>query len=400
MAKEILFDPSVPGYLEDPYPFYARLRELEPWHRTPKGMIVVSRYEDASSVLRDRRFGKVWNGPKGSDLDRAILELPIIQSIKLWMIEQNQPDHSRLRACFTPAFAARHIEVMRQQIESIVEGILDEVGPRNGMDVVSEFALPVPMLVITRLMGVPSDDMGLMFKVSRFIGRLSDPVPLDPNEVQSANKDFVVLSEYFRDLIERRRREPKEDLISQIAIQDDRMSIEEMIGNLALVFVAGHETTTSLICNALLALDRHPDQLQMLRKDPSLMPKAVEEFLRYDNPIQIASRTAMEDFTIGAIDLSKGDHVLILLGAANRDPAIFSEPDRLKIDRSETQLVSFGGGIHHCIGAQLSRIEAECALAALYRKLPNFRLIDTHATRWRRSIVMRGPEQLPAMWNG
>ena len=400
MSERPLFDPTAPGFLENPYPFYERLRAEQPWHLSPHGFYVVSRYEDVSFVLRDRRFGKHWSGPKGNKLDPQTKQKAIFQSLGHWMLERNPPDHTRIRSCFAQAFTARRVEAMRAHINAIVDRVIDDLSHRGQMDVIEDFALSVPVMAISDVLGVPEHDRALMFKVSRFIGRLSDPVPLDPKEIDQINDDFMLVSDYFTRLIEERRRKPGDDLISQVvtAAREELLSMDELVGNLVLVFVAGHETTTNIIGNSLLALHRHPDQMQLLRDDPSLMPKAVGEFLRFDNSIQIASRTAQEDVLIGDVRVAKGQDVLTLLGSANRDPAVFSDPDRLIIQRPEPHLASFGGGIHFCLGAQLSRIEVECALGGLIRRLPDFRLVEAHGVKWRPSIVMRGPASLPAVW--
>jgi cytochrome P450 len=401
MLQRPLFDPTAPGFLKDPYPFYARLREAEPWHLSPLGFYVVSRFEDVNFVMRDKRFGQNWIGPKLNNADPKLLQKAIFRSIAQWMLKRDPPDHTRLRSCFSQAFTARRVDAMRAHIEAIAEKIVEDIRPRGQMDAVAEFALAIPLISITDILGVPQEDRDLMFRVSRFVGRLSDPVPFDPDEIDRVDKDFGMVADYFERLIEERRRQPGHDLVSQIvaAAEQERLSTEEMIGNLVLVFVAGHETTTNLIGNALLALDRHPDQLRLLQQDPSLMPKAVTEFLRYDTSVQAASRVALEDIEIGDVKLAKGRAVVALFGAANRDPKEFSNPDALDIRRPETSLASFGGGIHYCLGAQLSRIEVECALKALFRQIPDFHLVDSAAVARHPSIVLRGPANLPAAWS-
>ena len=399
-SSKVLFNPMAPGFLENPYPFYEALRNEDPWHLSPMGYYVVSRFDDVTAVLRDRRFGKLWRGPKGNKIDAETAKKAIFQSIGQWMLERDPPDHTRIRGCFAQAFTARRVEAMRVHIEEIVERILDELQPRGHMDVVRDFALSVPLISITDILGVPAEDRPLMHKVSRFIGRLSDPVPLDQAEIEQIDADFRLLADYFERLIIARERNPGDDLVSQIAVaaRGEKLSMAEVVGNLVLVFVAGHETTTNIIGTALLALHRHPDQFRMLRQQPTLMPRAVGEFLRYDNSIQIASRTAKEDIAMGGAEIKKGVDVLLLLGSANRDGAVFSNPDKFDIQRPEQELASFGGGIHFCIGAQLSRIEIECALNALLRRLPDFRITEPENPKWRPSVVMRGLDQLPAAW--
>jgi cytochrome P450 len=401
MPAEVLFNPRTQGFLENPYPFYDKLRREEPWHLSPMGYHVVSRFDDVAAVLRDRRFEKKWTGPKGNKLDAATLDRSIFRSITQWMLERNPPDHTRVRSAFVQAFSAKRIEAMRSHIQAIVDRTLDELEPRGEMDVIEDFALSVPLMAITDVLGVPQEDRELMFRVSRFIGRLSDPVPLHQDEIAAIDADFETLAAYFEGLIEERRVRPGEDLISQVLAASDEtsnLSMEELVGNLVLIFVAGHETTTNIIGSAMLALHNHPDQMALLRATPSLMPRAVGEFLRYDNSIQIASRTAKENVKFGDVQIEEGRDVLLLLGAANRDPTVFANPDKLDIMRPETQLASFGGGIHFCLGAQMSKMEIEIAMNGLLRRLPDFKLSEPDAVKWRPSIVMRGPEHLPASW--
>jgi cytochrome P450 len=400
MSHAPLFDPAAPAFLENPYTTYARLRREDPWHRSPFGFLVASRFADIDMVLRDRRFGKSFKGPKANRLDSEIGNMAIFRSIGQWMLESNPPDHTRRRACFAKSFTAKRVEAMLPQIEAIVDDLLDDLAPRGEMDVMADFAQLLPFRVITDLIGVPKQDQHALFKIARFIGRLSDPVPLDRAELAQIDADFIRVADYFRGLIDARTRQPREDLVSQIAATapEQRLSIDEMAGNLVLLFVAGHETSTNLIGNALLALARNPDQLDLLRSERGLMQKAVTECLRYDNPIQIASRTALHDVAFGDVEIAGGQDVLLLLGSANRDPAMYAEPDRLDLTRSESQLLSFGGGIHFCLGAQLSRIEVECALDALLHRLPGFRLDDPLNPVWRPSVVFRGPARLLATW--
>lgn len=401
MSHAPLFDPTAPAFLENPYATYARLRTEDPWHRSPFGFVVASRFADIEMVLRDRRFGKSFKGPKANTLDAEAAKMAIFQSIGQWMLESNPPDHTRRRACFAKAFNARRVEAMRPQVQAIVDELLDELAPRGRMDVIGDFAQHLPFRVITDAIGVPKADQPALFKVARFIGRLSDPVPLDRAELDEINADFVRVADYFRGLIAERTRRPCGDLVSQIAVSapEHDLSIDELAGNLVLLFVAGHETSTNLIGNALVALSQNPDQLERLRGDRGLLPKAVTECLRYDNSIQIASRTAQDDVALGETTIARGQDVLLLLGSANRDPAMYAAPDTLDLTRAETHLLSFGGGIHFCLGAQLSRIEVECALGALLHRLRDFALDDPDHPVWRPSVVFRGPARLPATWS-
>ena len=399
MSNEPLFNPMAAGFLQDPYPFYERLRTQDPWHLSPYGFFVVSRYADVNFVLRDPRFEKQSRGPKAGRLPPEVLNKAIFKSIAQFMLEKNPPDHGRIRSCFAEAFSRRRVEAMRVHIETVVDKIVDELRPRGRMDVMQDFALHVPLTTITDILGVPSEHRDLLFTISRFSGRISDPVPLDPREIDQVEADFLIAADCFRELIELRRRRPGEDLISHVVqAAGDQISIDELVANLVLVFVAGHETTANILGNALIALARHPDQLQLLRDNPTLIGGAVTECLRYDASVQIASRTAKEKIVVGDATIAEGQDVLILLGSANRDGTVFENPDRLDIERRDTQLASFGGGIHYCLGAQLSRVEIEYALGKLLADLPGFALEDASDVQWRNSIAFRGPEHLAASW--
>ncbi len=241
----------------------------------------------------------------------------------------------------------------------------------------------------------------MFFSGARTGGRLLDPVPLSRAEIDEANLGNLATAEYFRGLFERRRREPGDDLTTQLVRAEEegsRLSNEELTANIILLFGAGHETTVNLIGNGLLALYRHPDQLRLLRDDPSLVTNAIEEFLRYDSSVQLTGRVALEDTSVGGTTLPRGEGILCLLGAANRDPAVYSDPDRLDITRSNIRPLSFGGGIHFCLGAQLARIEAEIAIATLLRRLPGLTLDDPEHPDWRPTFVLRGLNKLPASW--
>jgi len=236
---------------------------------------------------------------------------------------------------------------------------------------------------------------------ARASGRLLDPVPLSRAEIDEANADNLASAEYFRALFELRRREPGDDLTTQLVRAEEegsRLSNEELTANIILLFGAGHETTVNLIGNGLLALHRHLDQLRRLREEPSLTANAIEEFLRYDSSVQLTGRVALEDIVVGETWVPKGEGVLCLLGAANRDPSVYPDPDRLDITRQNIRPLSFGGGIHFCLGAQLARIEAEVAIATLLRRLPGLTLDDPEHPDWRPTFVLRGLNRLPASW--
>jgi hypothetical protein len=268
---------------------------------------------------------------------------------------------------------------------------------------IEDFAFRLPVTIICDMLGIPEDHREAFYKGSRDGGRLLDPVPLSPAEIAEANAGNLMARMYFEQLFELRRRSPGDDLTSQLVQAEDdgsKLSNDELTANIILLFGAGHETTVNLIGNGLLALYRNPDQLALLRANPSLITNAIEEFLRYDSSVQSTGRVTLEDIDdLGGKRIPKGETVLCLLGSANRDPAVYPDrPDRLDITRPNVRPLSFGGGIHFCLGAQLARIEAEIAISTLLRRLPDLRLDDAENPEWRPTFVLRGLKQLPASW--
>jgi cytochrome P450 len=402
VAGAPLFNPLAPEFIANPYPYYQRLRETAPMHLTPLGFYVASRHADIATVLRDKRFGKDFAGRMSRRHGPEILEEPVYRSMRHWMLQQDPPDHTRLRGLVVRAFTARRVEDMRPRIQEIVDGIIDRVEARGRMDLIADFAFRLPVTVICDMLGIPAEDRELFFTSSRTGGRLLDPVPLSRAEIEQHNGSNLAAAEYFHRLFELRRREPGEDLTTQLVHAEEhgsKLSNEELTANVILLFGAGHETTVNLIGNGFLALHRNPDQLKLLREDPSLTAGAVEELLRYDSSVQVTGRTTLENVDeIGGIALAKGQSVICLLGSANRDPAVYADPDRLDITRADVRPLSFGGGIHYCLGAQLARIEGEIAIATLLRRLPRLQLDDPEHPDWRQTFVLRGLNALPASW--
>ncbi len=400
---EPLFNPLAPGFIRDPYPHYERLRTTDPMHLTPFGAFVASRHSEVSLVLRDKRFGKDFVERSKRRYGPKIMDEPIFRSMSHWMLQQDPPDHTRLRGLVVKAFTARRVEDMRPRIQEIVDQTIDAVIERGHMDLIEDFAFRLPVTIICDMLGIPEDHREVFYKGSREGGRLLDPVPLSRAEIDQANASNAMAQMYFHQLFELRRKNPGDDLTTQLVQAEEdgsKLSNEELTANIILLFGAGHETTVNLIGNGLLALHRNPDQLNLLKANPSLITNAVEEFLRYDSSVQATGRVALEDIEdLGGRKIPKGETVLCLLGSANRDPAVYPEhPERLDITRSNVRPLSFGGGIHHCLGAQLARIEAEIAIATLLRRLPGLRLDDAENPEWRPTFVLRGLRQLPASW--
>jgi cytochrome P450 len=399
VESEPLFNPLSPVVIGDPYPHYHRLRARDPVHRSPLGFFVLSRHADVALVLRDRRFGKDFVGRMTRRHGPTVMEEPVYRSMRHWMLQQDPPDHTRLRGLVVRAFTARRVEDMRPRIQQIVDAQLDRLARMGRVDLIADFAFPLPVTVICDMLGIPEDHHELFFSGARTGGRLLDPVPLSRAELDAANAGNLASVEYFRSLLELRRRQPGEDLTTQLLQAEEdgsKLSNEELIANIILLFGAGHETTVNLIGNGLLALFRNPDQLRLLRANPNLIGNAIEEFLRYDSSVQLTGRVSREATEIGGVEVASGESVLCLLGAANRDPAVYREPDRLDIERANIRPMSFGGGIHFCLGAQLARIEAEVAIASLLRRFPHLELDDPQHPDWRPTFVLRGLQRLPA----
>jgi cytochrome P450 len=402
-AAEPLFNPLSPDFIRDPYPHYERLRGTDPMHVNAHGAFVASRHAEVSLVLRDKRFGKDYVERTVRRYGPKIMDEPVFRSMSHWMLQQDPPDHTRLRGLVVKAFTARRVEDMRPRIQQVVDATIDAVIGQGRMDLIEDFAFRLPVTIICDMLGIPEDHREVFYKGSREGGRILDPVPLTPEEIAAANANGAMARMYFEQLFEMRRRQPGNDLTTQLIQAEeagDKLSNEEMTANIILLFGAGHETTVNLIGNGLLALYRNPDQLALLKANPSLIANAIEEFLRYDSSVQMSGRVALEDIDdLGGKRIPKGESVLCLLGSANRDEAVYPDrPDRLDITRPNVRPLSFGGGIHFCLGAQLARIEAEIAISTLLRRLPELRLDDPENPEWRPTFVLRGLKRLPASW--
>jgi cytochrome P450 len=393
---EILFNPLLPEFHADPYPFYRRLREKEPVHQSPMGFWVLTRYEDCVAVLRDARFGReefqqMLSSVYGDDTEKPALPRS--------MLFRDPPDHTRLRALVSKAFTPRMIETMRDHIQEIVDRLLDRVQDAGRMDVMEDLAYPLPVTVICEMLGVPVSDHASIRGWSADIARSLDAIglPSDQEIVERGRKSRRALADYFRRLVPERRARPQHDLLSGLIAaeeQGDKLSGDEIIAMCLLLFIAGHETTVNLIGNGTLALLRHPDQLRKLRAEPSLIGNAVEELLRYDGPVQRTARIPSEDLVIGGKTIPKGEMVMPFLGAANRDPAQFPDPDRLDITRTDNRHIAFGMGIHFCLGAPLARMEGQIAISTLLRRLPKLALASQRPEH-RQSLTLRGLVSLP-----
>jgi cytochrome P450 len=390
----VTFNPMDPEFIANPYPTYHRLRALDPVHQSPLGFWVLTRYEDVVSVLRDPRFAK-----------EAIAAFVVARfgmappGIGLSMLDRDPPDHTRLRGLVSKAFTPRVVETLRPRIQQIVDGLLDQVEDQRSMDLIEDFAYPLPVIVICEMLGVPVEDRDRFKEWGLDIARGLDAIMLPPDSevTRRSVASRSALSGYFRELIARRRASPRGDMLSAlIAAEDagDKLSEEELLATCILLLVAGHETTVNLIGNGTLALLRHPAELGRLRENPGLITNAVEELLRFDGPVQRTARIPSEDVTIGGRTIARGELVMPFIGAADRDPAQFPDPDRLDVTRAENRHIAFGWGIHFCLGAPLARVEGQIAINTLLQRLPKLAL-GTDKPEYRQSLTLRGLSTLP-----
>ena len=389
------FNPMDPEFLADPYPTYHRLRAEDPVHQSPLGFWVLTRYDDVSAVLRDPRFIKE---PLAA-LVAARFGAEVPRGVGLSMLDRDPPDHTRLRGLVSKAFTPRVVDGLRSRIQQIVDELITRVQAAGSMDVIEEFAYPIPVNVICEMLGVPLADHERFKGWSLDIARGLDSIWLPPDsEVprRSAASRHAI-NDYFRGLIAQRRASPRGDLLSALIAAEeagDKLNEEELLATCILLLIAGHETTVNLIGNGVLALLRNPGELERLRATPGLITNAVEELLRYDGPVQRTARVASAPATIGGRTIAKGEMVMPFIGAADRDPAQFPDPDRLDLTRADNRHIAFGWGIHFCLGAPLARVEGQIAIDALVRRLPRLELM-TDAPEYRQSLTLRGLKTLP-----
>jgi cytochrome P450 len=391
MAVAQSLDLLDPAFITDPYPALARLREESPvvWHEA-SGLWLVSSHEHVSVALRDRRFGRLWT-------DRAPFETfePFNVLHRNQMMENEPPKHTTLRRLVSKAFARGHVERLRPRIAELAGALLDQVAADGAMDLIADYAEPLPVAVIAELLGVPESDRDLLRPWSQSIVRMYEygRTPEVEAEAVQASVEFAA---YMRELAAVRKADPKDDLVSHLASMEDggdRLSEDEVVASAILLLNAGHEATVNGFGNGLVALFRNPDQLERLRKDPSLLELGIEEMFRYDTPSQLFERTAIEDVELGGQTIRAGEKVAVLLGAANRDPAVFDAPDTFDVGRTNNPHVTFGAGIHFCLGAPLARLEIQTSLPLLLERMPRLELADSPELR--PTFVLRGYSRIP-----
>ncbi|MDL4813811.1 cytochrome P450 [Actinomadura opuntiae] len=396
---EFGYEPWSAEFVANPYPVFETLRAERPvFFHEATGQWVVSRYEDVDALLRDRRLGRSYlhvagHEEFGQEPEAEFLK-PFWDLIRAGMLDVEPPTHTRLRRLVSKAFTARMVEGLRPTIRRLAGELAGALAAEGGGDLIAAVAEPLPVTVIAEMLGVPAADRPLLRPWSADICGMYELNP--PEEAQrTAVRAAVEFSDYLRELARSRRKEPRDDLISalaQVVDDGDRLTEDELIGTCVLLLNAGHEATVNATGNGWWTLFRNPGELERLRRDGSLVPTAVEELLRYDTPAPMFERWVLEDVTVAGVDIPRGAEVALQFASANRDPEVFADPDRLDLARDPNPHITFGLGIHYCLGAPLARIELAESLAALLRLAPDLRLVSE--PEWKPGFVLRGLQAL------
>jgi cytochrome P450 len=397
----MLFNPLEPAYRHDPYPYYHALRAADPVHRSELFQAwVLSRHADVWNVLRDPRFSvdrRHIDPVRSSPLPQIAAEFSeLSDALRRVMMFLDPPDHTRMRRLVGRAFVQVGMKNRQASVQRHVDELLAGAAGRGEVDFVEAFAYPLPVIVIAEILGVPPSQRAAFKAWSDSLGALLDPF-VPPAVFERALDSAREMHRFFAAQFAERRAHPRDDLISALVAAEDaggRLTESELFSTCALLLGAGHLTTTNLLGNALWALTANPDQRRRLESRPELIGTAVEEFLRYDGPLQATARIALERCPIGDRTIEKGDFVILLLGAANRDPAEFHDPDRLDVGRPDNRHVTFGGGMHHCLGADLARLNSQISLTTLLRRYRNW-TVTADTPDLKPNLVSRGPASLP-----
>jgi cytochrome P450 len=389
-----LLDPEV---LADPYPLYRRLREEDPVHWDPYlHAWVVTRYQDVATVLHRFRAARTPGPDRLQQLGLGELA-PIAEVMVRQMLFLDPPEHGRVRRLASLAFTPRRVARLRDHIRHLTESLVDGLAGTGGFDVMGALANPLPAIVTAEMLGVPPADHLLLKGWSQDFAEMLGNFQHNPGRARRVLRSVEEMVAYFGEAVRKAKGSTGEGLIGALAnaeVDGDRLSDEEVVANVVVTMVGGQETTTNLIGNGLLTLLRQPEELQRLRSDPSLMPLAVEELLRYESPSQHTARLAPEGASLGGVDIPPGAAVIAVMGAANRDPAQFADPDALQLDRPENRHLAFGWAGHFCFGAPLARAEAQLAFETMLRRFPQLELDTDHPVRWRPNLGLRGLTEL------
>ena len=393
------YNPRSAETIADPFPVLRRLQDEEPLHWCASlGGWVLTRYDDVRSILLDKRFSADRLKPFFEHLSperRARLKT-LEWSVGLWAVFTDPPDHTRLRRLMNGAFTSRAVERMEPRVQAIASELLEAAAGRQEMDFVADFAYPLPALVVMEMLGVPAVDLSRFKPWSDDMALFVGGALLTPEKYDRAEAATREMSAYFLALIADRRARPQDDLISALVAAEaagDVMSEEELAATCILLLFAGHETTANLLANGLFYLLQNPEQLALLRRRPGLVASAVEEMLRYDGPAAALVRVALEDVQLHGRTIARGQRVVTMLNAANRDPRQFPDADRFDVTREPNRNIAFGHGIHFCLGAPLARLEGRIALPIVLRRLQEIALLAE--PEWHDTLVLRGVQRLP-----
>ncbi len=399
------FNPFDAEFKANPYPYYDYLRTHDPVHWGMLGGWVITRYADAKAILKDHRVDEApmpdsfrkksqYLAKKERDLDALIL------ASNHWLFFLNPPDHTRMRGLVAKAFKRKSLQEMIPEIQAIAEELIRLKKAQCSLNIVADFANLLPIKVIIKFLGLPEEDLHFLQGWIRDIFRIFDPLN-SLKQCELMNKISLDFSAYLQEHINQRRKQPQSDLITALVEVEEggeKLTDQEIISSCIMLAAAGEGTTASIIGNSILALLNHPDQLALLRQQPNIINKAVEELLRYDSPTQLVLRTARETLEIGEKNINKGDFIILCLGAANRDSQQFFDPDRLDLLRSDNQHIAFATGIHFCLGAALARVEVPIAINALVQQLPNLQLA-TDKVEYHDNVVTRFLKSLPVTFD-
>jgi cytochrome P450 len=401
-TNTIDFRPDAPQFLADPFPIYRHLREQDPVHWSPRLKAwVLTRYDDVKSVLLDRTissdrmrpFFATLPGPEAARIG------DIVKYLSTWMVFRDPPEHTRLRRLTSKVFHVQSMHGMRPTVEALVAFLLERIGDREEVDFIADFAGPLPALVIMAMLGVPREELAMVKRLSDDMALFIGSSRMSPDKYSIAERATKEMAAFFVELIQDRKRQKKDDLLSQLVhLEDgnDRLSEDELVATCILLLFAGHETTTNHIANGLLALLRFPGEMAALRANPGLAPRAVEELLRYDGPSGVQARVVQVEHPMRGKTLKRGDRMFVMLSAANRDPEAYADPDRLDLQRDSVPHLAFGFGMHICLGFPLARLEGQIALPAVLKRWPRIALAVPEAKlEWLNSMVFRGMKSLP-----
>jgi cytochrome P450 len=396
MKKAVQFNPLAAEFRRDPYPIYARLRQEDPVHRNVLGAWVLTRYEDVSAVLRDGRFGahSISAGIRNKKRLVEGVDLDILaDACEQWLMLLNPPDHTRIRKLVSRPFTPSSMKAFRPRVQGIVDELVARARPLGRIDLVNDLAVPLAVGMIAEMLGVPEDGKQRVLAWTDGLTRLLDPLR-SLEEYVEMNRVAGEFSNYFRELFEQRRAAPQDDLISALVSGGEQATEKELLSVCMLLFASGEKTTVNLIGNGMLALMSFPDQLAALRRAPDSVPDAIQELLRYDSPVQLSTRVPSEAIVVGGKTIGAGELVFLALGAANRDPDRFEDPDTLDLQREDNRHLAFSGGIHYCLGAALAQLEGDVAFRAILESFDELEL-QTEAIEWQREVIFRGPRALP-----